>query len=48
MEEGMDLRVHLGAFNILVQDIFNAGKKIEEDDQLCLFMTYDVFAKEEE
>jgi gag-polypeptide of LTR copia-type len=38
MEKGMDLRVHLGAFNTLVQNVFNAGGKIEEDDQACLFM----------
>jgi hypothetical protein len=34
----MDLRVHLGAFNTLVRDVFNADGKIEEDDQTCLFM----------
>jgi gag-polypeptide of LTR copia-type len=39
MEEGMDLRVHLGVFNTLVRDVFNAGGKIEEDDQACLLMT---------
>jgi gag-polypeptide of LTR copia-type len=38
MEEGMDLRVHLGVFNTLVGDVFNAGGKIEEEDQACLFM----------
>jgi gag-polypeptide of LTR copia-type len=38
MEEGIDLRVHLGAFNTLVRDVFNAGGKIEEEDQACLFM----------
>jgi gag-polypeptide of LTR copia-type len=38
MEEGMDLRVHLGAFNTLVRDMFNAGRKIEDEDQACLFM----------
>jgi gag-polypeptide of LTR copia-type/Zinc knuckle len=38
MEEGIDLRVYLGAFNTLVRDVFNAGGKIEEDDQACLFM----------
>jgi gag-polypeptide of LTR copia-type len=56
MEEGMDLRVHLGAFNTLVRDVFNAGGKIEEEDQACLFMVslsksydfdYDVFVGEE-
>jgi gag-polypeptide of LTR copia-type len=39
MEEGMDLRVHLGAFNTLVRDVFNTGGKIEEEDQACLFMS---------
>jgi hypothetical protein len=39
MEEGMDLRVHLGAFNTLIRDVFNAGRKIEKEDQICLFMT---------
>jgi gag-polypeptide of LTR copia-type len=38
MEKGIDLRVHLGAFNTLVQYVFNAGGKIEEDDQAYLFM----------
>jgi hypothetical protein len=38
MKQGMDLRVHLSAFNILVRDVFNAGRKIEENDQVCLFM----------
>jgi hypothetical protein len=38
MKEGMDLRIHLGAFNTLVRDVFNAGGKIEEEDQTCLFM----------
>jgi gag-polypeptide of LTR copia-type len=56
MEEGMDLRVHFGAFNTLVRDVFNAGGKIEEEDQACLFMVslsksydfdYDVFVGEE-
>jgi gag-polypeptide of LTR copia-type len=56
MEEGMNLRVHLGAFNTLVRDVFNAGGKIEEEDQACLFMVslsksydfdYDVFVGEE-
>jgi gag-polypeptide of LTR copia-type len=32
MEEGLDLRVHLGAFNTLVRDVFNTGGKIEEND----------------
>jgi hypothetical protein len=32
MKESMDLRIHLGAFNILVRDVFNAGGKIEEED----------------
>jgi gag-polypeptide of LTR copia-type len=32
MKENMNLRVHLGAFNILVWDVFNAGGKIEEED----------------
>jgi hypothetical protein len=36
----MDLRVHLGAYNTLVRDMFNAGGKIEEEDQACLFMTF--------
>jgi gag-polypeptide of LTR copia-type len=40
MEEGMDLRVHLGAFYTLVRDVFNAGEKIEEEDQACLFMAF--------
>jgi gag-polypeptide of LTR copia-type len=35
----MDLRVHLGAFNTLVRDIFNSGEKIEKENQACLFMT---------
>jgi gag-polypeptide of LTR copia-type len=39
MEDGMNLRVHLGAFNTLVRDVFNEGGKIEEEDQICLFMT---------
>jgi gag-polypeptide of LTR copia-type len=38
MEEGIDLRAHLGAFNTLVRDVFNAGGKIEEGDQIYLFM----------
>jgi gag-polypeptide of LTR copia-type len=38
MGEGMDLRVHLGVFNTLVRDVFNAGRKIEDEDQACLFM----------
>jgi gag-polypeptide of LTR copia-type len=38
LEEGMDLRVHFGAFNTLVRDMFNAGGKIEKDDQACLFV----------
>jgi gag-polypeptide of LTR copia-type len=38
MDEGINLRVHLGAFNTLVRDVFNAGEKIKEDDQACLFM----------
>jgi gag-polypeptide of LTR copia-type len=47
MVDGIDLRVHLGAFNTLVQDVFNAGGKIEEEDQAYLFrtslpMSYDV------
>jgi gag-polypeptide of LTR copia-type len=32
MEEGIDLRIHLGAFNTLVQDVFNVGGKIEKED----------------
>jgi gag-polypeptide of LTR copia-type len=40
MEEGMNLRVHPGVFNTLVQDVFNAGGKIEKDDQASLFMTF--------
>jgi gag-polypeptide of LTR copia-type len=39
IEEGMDLRVHLGAFNTLVRDVFNVGGKIKEEVQACLFMT---------
>jgi gag-polypeptide of LTR copia-type len=39
MDEGTDLKVHLGAFNTLVRDVFNAGGKIEEEDQAYLFMT---------
>jgi gag-polypeptide of LTR copia-type len=39
MDEGMDLRVHLGAFNTLERDVFNAGGKIVKEDQACLFMT---------
>jgi gag-polypeptide of LTR copia-type len=34
----MDLRVHLDVFNTL-QDVFNAGEKIEEEDKTYLFMT---------
>jgi hypothetical protein len=36
----MDLRVHLDVFNTLVHDVFNAGGKIEEEDQACLFMAF--------
>jgi gag-polypeptide of LTR copia-type len=36
----MDLRVHVSAFNTLVRDVFNAGGKIEEKDQACLFMAF--------
>jgi gag-polypeptide of LTR copia-type/Zinc knuckle len=36
----MDLRVHLGAFNTLVRDMFNSGEKIEKENQACLFMTF--------
>jgi gag-polypeptide of LTR copia-type len=32
MEEGIDLRIHLGALNTLVQDVFNVGGKIEKED----------------
>jgi gag-polypeptide of LTR copia-type len=39
MMESMDLRVHLGAFNTLIRDVFNVGEKIEEEYQTCLFMT---------
>jgi gag-polypeptide of LTR copia-type/Zinc knuckle len=39
MEDSMNLRVYLGAFNTLVRDVFNEGGKIEEEDQACLFMT---------
>jgi gag-polypeptide of LTR copia-type len=39
MEKGMDLKVHLGAFNTWVRDVFNAGEKIEWEDQAYLFMT---------
>jgi gag-polypeptide of LTR copia-type len=38
MKEDMNLRVHLGAFNTLVRDVFNTGEKIKEEDQVCLFM----------
>jgi gag-polypeptide of LTR copia-type len=38
MEERMDLKVHLGVFNTLVRDVFNAGGKIKEEDQNCLFI----------
>jgi gag-polypeptide of LTR copia-type len=34
----MDLRIHLSVFNSLVRDVFNVCGKVEEDDQLCLFM----------
>jgi gag-polypeptide of LTR copia-type len=37
MEEGMNLRVPLDVFNTLMRDVFNAGGKIEKDDQACLF-----------
>jgi gag-polypeptide of LTR copia-type len=40
MEIGMNLRVHFDAFNILVRDVFNAGGKIEEEDQTCLFIVF--------
>jgi hypothetical protein len=36
----MNLRVHFDAFNILVQDVFNAGGKIEEENQTCLFIAF--------
>jgi gag-polypeptide of LTR copia-type/Zinc knuckle len=35
----MDLRVHLGAFNTLVRDMFNSGGNIEKENEACLFMT---------
>jgi gag-polypeptide of LTR copia-type len=34
MEEGKDLRVHLGAFNTLVRDVFNAGDPGQSDDKI--------------
>jgi gag-polypeptide of LTR copia-type len=40
MEEGMNLRVHLDVFNTLMRDVFNAGGKIEKDDQACLFRAF--------
>jgi gag-polypeptide of LTR copia-type len=40
MEEDMDSIVHLGAFNTLVRDMYNTGKKIEEEDQAYLFMIF--------
>jgi gag-polypeptide of LTR copia-type len=40
MEEDMDSSVHLGAFNTLVRDMYNTGKKIEEEDQTYLFMIF--------
>jgi gag-polypeptide of LTR copia-type len=38
MEENMNLKVHLDAFNILMRDVFNTDEKIEEEDQAYLFM----------
>jgi gag-polypeptide of LTR copia-type len=34
MEEGKDLRVHLGAFNTLVRDVFNASDPGQSDDKI--------------
>jgi gag-polypeptide of LTR copia-type len=39
MEEGIELMAHPSTFNNLVRNMFNAGGKIEEEDQACLFIT---------